>query len=225
MSVLVGGSGLTLCHWAKSGQRPCGLISFTATPSPTPLPRQRRGDTLNNDALAQAAADASAWPPFLVHESPLRAASGRRHVTGKCHHDVYIHATASNLWVGVEQHPNPSSTSHIRFSEMVKPYQFGGEDRRTETFQTIRDVIAGANYTLYALRPDGAVLFNRSLQTCGHAPNDWTPRIAISVTVPEARIAIRHGNVDSDTLGPTVCGNWLLPSHRPKFATVETGGW
>ena len=64
-------------------------------------------------------------------------------------------ASASNLWVGVEQQPNPSSTITYDFEKWYKPYQFWVKTDANGNF-TIPDVIAGANYTLYAFGPGAA---------------------------------------------------------------------
>ncbi len=140
---------------------------------------------LYSDALAQADAEAQAWPYAWFSNPNYTPASGRGAVTGQIViNDIYNpNASASNLWVGVEQQPNPSSTVTYDFQKWYKPYQFWVKTDSNGNF-TIPNVIAGANYTLYAFGPGAAGTFQSKSQTGGNAPNELNiPASPFSVTV------------------------------------------
>ncbi len=73
--------------------------------------------------------------------------------------------------MGVEQQPNPSSTVTYDFQKWYKPYQFWVKTDTNGNF-TIPNVIAGANYTLYAFGPGAAGTFQSQSQIGGSAPNE-----------------------------------------------------
>jgi autotransporter-associated beta strand protein len=157
----------------------CNAITNTITATNT------AAQALFNDALAQSAAETSAWPYAWFTNSYYAPASNRGTVTGKIAiNDIYNpNASASNLWVGVEQQPNPSSTITYDFQKWYKPYQFWVKTDANGNF-TIPDVIAGANYTLYAFGPGAAGTFQSQAQTGGSAPNELSiPSSPFSVTV------------------------------------------
>ena len=140
---------------------------------------------LYGDALAQATAEATAWPYAWFTNANYTPASGRGGVTGKIViNDPYNpNASASNLWVGVEQQPNPSSTITYDFQKWFKPYQFWVKTDSNGNF-SIPSVIAGANYTLYAFGSGAAGTFQSQAQTGGSAPNELDiPASPFSVTV------------------------------------------
>ena len=141
--------------------------------------------TLYADALAQAAAEGSAWPYSWFTNSNYTPASGRGTVTGQIViNDPYNpNASESNLWVGVEQQPNPASTTTYDFQKWYKPYQFWVKTDANGNF-TIPNVIAGANYTLYAFGAGAASTFQSQAQTGGNAPIELDiPASPFSVTV------------------------------------------
>ena len=138
------------------------------------------------DALAQADAETSAWPYSWFTNSYYAPAANRGTVTGQIViNDIYNpNASASNLWVGVEQQPNPASTITYDFQKWYKPYQFWVKTDANGNF-TIPDVIAGANYTLYAFGPGAAGTFQSQAQTGGNAPNELnipSPQFSVTVT-------------------------------------------
>jgi autotransporter-associated beta strand protein len=140
---------------------------------------------LYGDALAQADAEASAWPYAWFNNPNYTPASGRGAVKGQIViNDIYNpNASASNLWVGVEQQPNPSSTVTYDFQKWYKPYQFWVKTDANGNF-SIPNVIAGANYTLYAFGPGAAGTFQSQAQAGGSAPNELNiPASQFSVTV------------------------------------------
>lgn len=137
------------------------------------------------DALAQADAEATGWPYSWFTNSYYTPASGRGTVTGQIViNDIYHpNASASNLWVGVEQQP-AQPTSTYDFQKWSKPYQFWVKTDANGNF-TIPDVIAGANYTLYAFGPGAAGTFQSQSQTGGNAPNELniaSPQFSVTVT-------------------------------------------
>ena len=62
------------------------------------------------------------------------------------------------LWVGVVQQPVTESSGVYDFQKWMKPYQFWVKTDANGNF-TIPNVIAGANYTLYAFGPGAAGTF------------------------------------------------------------------
>jgi rhamnogalacturonan endolyase len=158
----------------------CNAITNTITAT------NAAAQALYSDALAQASAEASAWPYSWFVNSNYTLASGRGTVTGKIFiNDLYNPtASASNLWVGVEQQPDPTSTVTYDFQKWYKPYQFWVKTDANGNF-TIPDVIAGANYTLYAFGPGAAGTFQSQAQTGGSAPNELdipSPQFSVTVT-------------------------------------------
>jgi autotransporter-associated beta strand protein len=141
---------------------------------------------LYNDALAQGDAERGAWPYAWFTNSYYAPATGRGTVSGQIViNDIYNpNASASNLWVGVEQQPNPASTITYDFQEWYKPYHFWVKTDANGNF-TIPDVIAGTNYTLYAFGPGAAGTFQSQSQIGGSAPNELDiPSSQFSITVP-----------------------------------------
>ena len=159
------------------------------------------------DALAQADAETGAWPYAWFTNSYYAPAAGRGTVGGKIviADSFNPNASASNLWVGVEQQPNPASTITYDFQKWYKPYQFWVKTDANGNF-TIPDVIAGANYTLYAFGPGAAGTFQSQNQTGGNPPNELDiPASPFSVTVTGGATN-NLGNViwTPTRVGPTV---------------------
>jgi fibronectin type 3 domain-containing protein len=139
---------------------------------------------LYNDALAQAAAEQSAWPYYWFTNANYAAAANRGTVTGQIFiNDAYNpNASESNLWVGLVRQPS-TTTSTYDFENWVKPYQFWVKTDANGNF-TIPDVIATNNYTLYAFGPGAAGTFQSQNQTGGNMPNTFNlPASPFSVTV------------------------------------------
>jgi len=139
---------------------------------------------LYNDALAQAAAEQSAWPYFWFTNANYAPAAGRGAVTGTMviNDSSNPNASAFNLWVGLIQQPS-TAEGNYDFQQWAKPYQFWVKTGANGNF-TIPGVIAGGNYTLYAFGPGAAGTFQSQTQTGGSAPNTLDiPVSPFSVTV------------------------------------------
>jgi len=140
---------------------------------------------LYSDALAQAAAEQTAWPyTWFTNNANYATAANRGTVTGQLViNDIYNpNASASNLWVGLVQQPS-TTTATYDFQKWQKPYQFWARTGTNGSF-TIPDVIAGANYTLYAFGPGAAGTFQSQAQSGGGPPNSVDiPASPFSVTV------------------------------------------
>ena len=125
---------------------------------------------LYNDALAQAAAEAGAWPYYWFTNANYASAAKRGTVTGK----IIIadsgnpNAAAAGLWVGLIQQP-ATTTGTYDFQQWVKPYQFWTKTDTNGNF-AVNDVIAGTNYTLYAFGPGAPAMFMSQNQTGGNPP-------------------------------------------------------
>ena len=142
----------------------CNNVSTTNTNQFT------ASQALYNDALAQGAAEAAAWPYSWFYNSNYTPASGRATVTGR----IVIsdtgnpNASAANLWVGLVQQPLTSAYTYD-FQAWMKPYQFWVQSDANGIF-SIPNVIAGSNYTLYAFGPGAEGEFMSQYQTGGNPP-------------------------------------------------------
>ncbi|HEX4119255.1 MAG TPA: polysaccharide lyase family protein [Verrucomicrobiae bacterium] len=137
---------------------------------------------LYNDALAQAAVEQSAWPYTWFTNANYAPATKRGAVSGQfVIQDSYNpNASAAGLWVGVVQTPSSTGIDYD-FQEWMKPYQFWVNTDTNGNF-TISNVIAGANYTLYAFGPGAAGTFQS--QALPVAVNELDiPATPFSVTV------------------------------------------
>ena len=146
------------------------------------------------DALAQGAAEGIAWPySWFTNVTDYAPASNRGTVAGQIViNDIYNpNASASNLWVGVVQQPSISGT--YDFQEWTKPYEFWVKTDTKGNF-TIPNVIAGANYTLYAFGPGAAGTFQSQPQSGGSTPN--------SVDIPESPFSVTVAAGVTNDLGP-----------------------
>ena len=159
------------------------------------------------DAQAQAAAESTAWPySWFTSVADYAPASNRGTVAGQIAiDDVYNpNASASNLWVGVVQQPI-TVNGEYDFQTWCKPYQFWVKTDTNGNF-AISNVIAGANYTLYAFGPGAAGTFQSQAQSGGSAPNSVDiPASPFSVTVT-AGVTNDLGTVTwtPTRVGPTV---------------------
>jgi autotransporter-associated beta strand protein len=139
---------------------------------------------LYGDALAQAAAEQSAWPYSWFVNAGYSPASQRGAVSGQLViNDIYNpNATASNLWVGVVQQP-VTVDGVYDFQQWMKPYQFWVKTDANGNF-TIPNVIAGNNYTLYAFGQGAAGTFFSQNQNGGNPPLLYNlPATPFSVTI------------------------------------------
>jgi len=135
------------------------------------------------DAMAQGAAEKSAWPYTWFSNSNYAAASSRGTVTGKMviSDSGNPNASAANLWVGVVQQ-NTASPSYD-FQEWTRPYQYWVKTDAGGNF-SIPNVIAGSNYTLWAFGPGAAGTFMSQAQTGGNPPLIYNlPSTPFGVTV------------------------------------------
>ena len=170
-----------------------------------------RTNALRTNALAQAGAELTAWPySWFTNDADYAPASNRGTVTGQIAiNDIYSpNASASNLWVGVIQQPLTGATAAnggYDFQEWMKPYQFWIRTDANGNF-TLPNVIAGANYTLYAFGPGAAGTFQSQALSGGSAPNSVDiPASPFSVTVTAgATNALGMVTWTPTRIGPTV---------------------
>jgi autotransporter-associated beta strand protein len=174
----------------------CNSVSNTVTDP------YQASQALFNDAQAQGAAEASgtpsasgsavgatAWPYGWFYYNnqygTYAQASGRGTVTGQ----ILVSDTGnpnvsgSNLYVGVVEQP-ATSVGAYDFQYWTKPYEFWVQADGNGNF-SIPNVIAGANYTLYAFGQGAEGEFMSQNQTGGNPPVTYnlpaTP-FAVSVT-------------------------------------------
>src|SRR5215469_1696805 len=184
----------------------CNNVTNTITAT------NQAAQALYQDALAQGAAEATAWPYSWFTNANYAPASNRGAVSGQIViNDAYNpNASASNLWVGVVLQPS-TSTSDYDFQEWMKPYQFWVKTDSNGNF-TFSNVIAGANYTLYAFGPGAAGTFQSQTQSGGAAPNELDiPAAPFSVTVT----AGATNNLGAVVWTPTRVGSTLFEIGYP----------
>jgi len=136
------------------------------------------------DAVAQAAAEQTAWPYNWFTNANYAPPTNRGVVTGRLviSDSGNPNASGAGLWVGLVQQP-ATSGSVYDFQEWVKPYQFWVKAEAGGNF-TLPAVIAGTNYTLYAFGPGAPGTFQSQAQTDGNSPNTVDiPSTAFSVTI------------------------------------------
>ena len=143
-------------------------------------------EALYSDALAQDAAEKAAWPYSWFPSAAYVPPSGRGTVTGQLaiNDPDNRNPTVSGTWVGVVQQPITSSTPQFYdFQKWLKPYQYWTQTSSSGSF-TIPDVIAGANYTLWAYGPGAAGTFLSQNQNGGNPPFEYTlPSTPFAVSV------------------------------------------
>jgi autotransporter-associated beta strand protein len=158
---------------------------------------------LYNDALAQGAAEQNAWPYSWFTNANYAPAANRGTVTGQfvIADSGNPNASAAGLWVGMVQQP-VTTTNVYDFQQWMKPYQFWVQSDANGNF-TIPNVIAGANYTLYAFGPGAAGTFMSTNQSGGSPPLLYDlPASPFSVTVT----AGATNNLGTVTWTPTRVG-------------------
>jgi autotransporter-associated beta strand protein len=144
---------------------------------------------LFTDALAQSDAEAGAWPYNWFTNNltygTYAQASGRGTVTGHLaiNDSGNPNARSSGMWIGLMQQQN-SINGNYDFQKWQKQYQFFVKADTNGNF-TMPNVIAGANYTLWAFGPGAEGTFMSQYQTGGNPPflfNVPTPQFSVTVT-------------------------------------------
>ena len=141
---------------------------------------------LYSNALAQAAAEATAWPYNWFTNANYTPAANRGSVSGTLNitDNGNPNASAAGMWVGLVQQPDPTVDPIYDFQQWCRPYEFWTKTDANGKF-TIPDVIAGTNYTFYAFGPGAAGTFMSQNQTGGNPPILYKlPATPFSVTVP-----------------------------------------
>jgi rhamnogalacturonan endolyase len=158
------------------------------------------------DALAQAAAEGTAWPYAWFTNANYASSPQRGAVSGQMAIDDTgnPNASASNLWVGVVQQP-VTSAGVYDFQQWMKTCQFWSKTGSNGNF-TIPNVIAGTNYTLFAFGPGAAGTFQSQALSGGGPPNTVDfPASQFNVTVmPGATNNLGVVNWTPTRVGPTV---------------------
>ncbi|MGD0259257.1 MAG: polysaccharide lyase family protein [Verrucomicrobiota bacterium] len=138
---------------------------------------------LFDDAQVQAAAEQGAWPFTWWNNPAYVQKSGRGTVAGTIRiADSYNpNASPTGLWVGVAQAP-PSSINSADFQYWEKNFQYWVKSDANGNF-TIPNVIAGANYTLFAFGPGATGTFQSQSLTGTSLSTVNIPATPFSVTV------------------------------------------
>ena len=173
------------------------------------------------DAAAQADAEANAWPyVWFASNTNYAQAPNRGTVTGK----IVIsdsgnpNASAANLWVGLEQRPStPTSPAPSDFQLFGKNYQFWTHTDTNGNF-AIPNVVAGANYTLFAFGPGAIGQFQSQA-----LPGATTP-ISIAVASPSFSVTVSGGttnNLGTVTWTPARVGATVFEIGVPDRDSTE----
>ena len=158
----------------------CNCVTNTLTGTNAPA------QALYHDALAQGAAEQTAWPYSWFNNTNYPPASGRGTVNGKMviADSGNPNASVANLWVGLVQQPDTNYDSVYDFQQWMKPCQFWTKTDTNGNF-TVPNVIAGTNYTLYAFGPGAEGTFQSQSLNGGNPPILYNvPTNSFSVTVP-----------------------------------------
>jgi fibronectin type 3 domain-containing protein len=179
--------------------------------------RTQASSALYADAMAQAAAEQTAWPYYWFTNSGYAPASGRGAIQGTMAiaDSGNPNASAAGLWVGVVQQPSTTDAVYD-FQEWMKPYQFWVKTDSNGNF-TIPDVIAGGNYTLYSFGPGAAGTFQ------SQALNGGTPPITADIPSSPFSVTVTGGttnNLESVVWTPTRVGSTVFEIGYPD----RTGG-
>jgi len=142
----------------------CNTITNTITGT------NQAAQALYSDALAQGVAEAGAWPYAWFTNANYAPAANRGAVTGKIviNDSGNPNASAAGLWVGLIRQP-VTITATYDFQQWMKPYQFWTKTDTNGNF-ILTNIIAGANYTLYAYGPGAPAMFMSQNQTGGNPP-------------------------------------------------------
>ena len=172
------------------------------------------------DAKAQAAAEGTAWPYSWLNNANYASSAQRGTVTGQIViNDIYNpNASASNLWVGVEQQPAHTGNNAYDFQLWSKPYEFWTKADANGNF-VISNVVAGNNYTLYAFGPGASGMFMSKNQNGGN------PGIIYALPSSQFTVVVTGGatnNLGTVTwtparVGPTVFDIGYLTRKGDKF--------
>ena len=153
--------------WTKT----CGpwFIYLNSVPASITDPAEA-ARALYKDALAQAQAEKEAWPYKWFKNDKYPQASGRGTVLGRISIQDGGNPAASNanIWVGLEEQPLTSHNTYD-FQHWFKPYQYWTQTDADGNF-AIRNVLPGANYTLWAYGPGAPGTFLSQNQKGANPP-------------------------------------------------------
>ena len=189
---------------ARSWTKTCGPWFYYLNDVPADITDAKQAaHQLYQDALAQADAEAKAWPYAWFKHPGYVPASGRGTVKGR----IVINdagnpnASAAGTWVGLEQQPQ-TIKGFYDFQKWLKPYQFWVQADKDGNF-TVPNVIAGANYTLWAYGPGAAGTFLSQEQTGGNPPLEYTlPAKPFAVNVTAGQTSdLGNNHLDAQARG------------------------
>ncbi len=173
---------------------------------------------LYSDVQAQTAAERGAWPYPWFTDANYAAASGRGVVTGKIviSDSGNLNASASNLWVGVEQQPaSTDTTPALDFQLWGKGYQFWTHTDGNGNF-SIPNVVAGTNYTLFAFGPGAIGQFQSQTNVPPPGITNVLPPVTLNLPTPQFAVTVVGGQ-------PTNLGNVIWTPTRVGATVWEIG--
>ena len=172
------------------------------------------------DVMAQTSAERGTWPYSWFTDTNFAAAARRGTITG----NIVIadsgnpNASASNLWVGVEQQPSSTDSSPATdFQLWGKCYQYWTHTDGNGNFY-IPSVIAGTNYTLFAFGPGAIGQFQSQPLSGASAP--------VTINMPASPFAVIVTGGQTNSLGtvvwtPTRVGSTVWEMGIPDRDTTE----
>ncbi|RYD67507.1 MAG: hypothetical protein EOP84_30480, partial [Verrucomicrobiaceae bacterium] len=191
--MLSGEVGMGSDGWMDTGEewtKTCGpwFMYLNHVPASVTDPKQA-AHLLYRDALAQAEAEAKAWPYGWFKHAGYVQASGRGLVKGKLviEDSGNPHASAGGIWVGVMKQPH-TYKGFYDFQKWLKPYQFWVKTDPDGSF-TIPHVIADEDYILWAFGPGTSGTFQSRGLVGGKPPFECNlPAKPFSVSVKAGEI-------------------------------------
>lgn len=191
-SILTGEVGMGSDGFLADGEvwtKTCGPWFYYLNDVPADVADAKRAShLLYQDALAQAEAEAKAWPYDWFKHAGYVPASGRGAVKGRIVIDDAgnPNASAAGTWVGLVRQPH-TIKGFYDFQKWLRPYQFFVRADQDGTF-TLPNVIAGGNYTLWAYGPGAAGTFLSQEQAGGKPPLEYAlPAKPFAVDVTAGR--------------------------------------
>lgn len=163
------------------------------------------------DAQAQTAAERGAWPYSWFSDPNFVPAAGRGTVKGQIviNDSGNPNASASNLWVGVEQQPaSTSTTPALDFQLWGKCYQFWTHTDGNGNF-TISNVIAGTNYTFFAFGPGAIGQYQSQTNVPPPGVTNVLPPVTLNLPAQQFAVTVAGGqttNLGAVTWTPTRVG-------------------
>ncbi len=192
-SILTGEVGMGSDGWMDTGEewtKTCGPWFMYLNHIPASITDAKQAaHMLYKDALAQADAEAKAWPYRWFKHAGYVQTSGRGEVKGRfvIKDRGNPNASADGLWVGLMKQPQ-TYKGFYDFQKWLKPYQFWVKTAPDGSF-AIPHVIADDDYILWAFGPGTSGTFQSRKLVGGQPPFECNlPETPFAVSVKAGEI-------------------------------------